>query len=276
MARVFRRAGSLRAASARVDLLRAQRNSPVASSCCVRRPVTMGAVETSELDRVHAKRELRARLLSARAELTPEQLSAAGRSLAAQVLARAGRDRRPDGGLVRLRRQRARRPDACAPSSAAAGSTSCCRCCAPTATSTGRRTRATPSLVSGRFGIQEPAGPWLGTQRPGRGPGRPRPGAGRRRVRCPSRAGRRLVRPGAPACPGGRTRPGAAARRERGPACRRHRRRGPRRPRHRLGRRQPPSPSPRVILRDARPHAASPHLSRSRRSGAGGLGSRRR
>ena len=70
-------------------------------------PVTMGAVETSELDRVHAKRELRARLLSARAELTPEQLSADGRSLADQVLALPDVGCRSHRRAVRLRRQRA-------------------------------------------------------------------------------------------------------------------------------------------------------------------------
>ena len=121
----------------------------------------MGAVETSELDRVHAKRELRARLQSARAELTPEQLSAAGRSLAAQVLARpdvtaartialyvsAGSE--PATGRLRAE-LRSRGVNVLLPVLRPDGDLDW----APD--------QGDASLVPGRFGILEPVGPWLG------------------------------------------------------------------------------------------------------------------
>src|SRR4051795_12090177 len=124
-------------------------------------PVTMGAVETTELDRVQAKRELRGRLLSARAELTPEQLSAAGRSLAAQVLARpdvtaartvalyASAGTEPATGRLRAE-LRSRGVNVLLPVLRPDGDLDW----APD--------QGDASLVPGRFGIKEPAGPWLG------------------------------------------------------------------------------------------------------------------
>jgi len=123
--------------------------------------VTMDDVPTYELDRTLTKRELRQRLLSARADLTPEQLSANGRSLAEQVLTRADIASArtvalyvSTGGEPRTGRLRAElrsrginvllpvhRPDGdldWAPDQGDA------------------------ALVAGRFGINEPAGPWLG------------------------------------------------------------------------------------------------------------------
>jgi 5-formyltetrahydrofolate cyclo-ligase len=121
----------------------------------------MGRVETSQLDRLHAKRELRARLLGARAELTPEQLSAAGRSLATQLLARpdvtaartvalyvsAGSE--PPTGRLRAE-LRSRGVNVLLPVLRPDGDLDW----APD--------QGDASLVAGRFGIREPAGPWLG------------------------------------------------------------------------------------------------------------------
>jgi 5-formyltetrahydrofolate cyclo-ligase len=121
----------------------------------------MGDVYTSELDRLLTKRELRERLLRTRAELSPEQLAEAGRSLAAEVLARpdvaqattvalyvsAGTE--PSTGRLRAE-LRSRGVNVLLPVLRVDGDLDW----APD--------QGDAALVTGRHGINEPAGPWLG------------------------------------------------------------------------------------------------------------------
>jgi 5-formyltetrahydrofolate cyclo-ligase len=121
----------------------------------------MDHVDTSELDRVLTKLELRERLLSARAELTPEQLAAAGRSLAVQVLARpevaeattvalyVSTGTEPPTGRLRAE-LRSRGVNVLLPVLRVDGDLDW----APD--------QGDAALVPGRYGINEPAGPWLG------------------------------------------------------------------------------------------------------------------
>lgn len=117
-------------------------------------------MHTSELT-ILTKRELRARLIAARAELTPEQLAHAGRSLAAQALERpdiaaattvavyvsAGQE----PSTTRLRAElRSRGVNVLLPVLRPDGDLDW----APD--------MGDAALVPGRHAISEPAGPWLG------------------------------------------------------------------------------------------------------------------
>ncbi|HTY73426.1 MAG TPA: 5-formyltetrahydrofolate cyclo-ligase [Actinomycetes bacterium] len=118
-------------------------------------------MHTSAVDRAVTKRELRQRLLAARAELTPERLAAAGSSLAEQVLARpdvagartvaayvsAGNEP-PTGRLRAALRSR--------------GVNVLLPVLLPDGDLDWAQDQGDASLVAGRFGILQPAGPWLG------------------------------------------------------------------------------------------------------------------
>jgi 5-formyltetrahydrofolate cyclo-ligase len=120
----------------------------------------MDDVPTSELVTL-TKRELRERSLGARAQLGPEQLSAAGRSLAEQVLARpelaeaatvalyVSSGTEPPTGRLRAE-LRSRGVNVLLPVLRVDGDLDW----APD--------QGDAALVAGRYGINEPAGPWLG------------------------------------------------------------------------------------------------------------------
>jgi 5-formyltetrahydrofolate cyclo-ligase len=121
----------------------------------------MDDVAKSELDRLLTKRELRRRLLAGRAALTPEQLATAGRSLAAQVLARpevagaatialyVSTGTEPPTGRLRAE-LRSRGVNVLLPVLRVDGDLDW----APD--------QGDAALVAGRGGIHEPVGPWLG------------------------------------------------------------------------------------------------------------------